>query len=103
MPGVVQNFTTSHGNVSEIREYAYGAGAPAGLVRKTTRRYLHEDYPAYTPYNIVDRVLDEKVLDANSVQKARTYYEYDLTALTAARAASRCKLLAELSISRRLK
>jgi RHS repeat-associated protein len=76
----VVQFTTSRGNVSEIREFGY-TGA---LVRRTTRTYLHNSNTTYTNYNIVNKVLAETLYDAGASQKARTEYEYDSTALTSA-------------------
>ncbi|MFN8007240.1 MAG: RHS repeat-associated core domain-containing protein [Terriglobia bacterium] len=71
-------FSTSRGNVSEIWEYDYGGG----LVRKTTKSYLHNANAGYLPYNIVNKVINETIYDAGGAQIAKTDYEYDSTALT---------------------
>jgi RHS repeat-associated protein len=83
------NFTTSRGNVTQVREYDYGAvpgtygsGTPGPLVRKTTNTYLHDSNANYVTYNIVNRVLNSTIYDGAGAQKAQTQYEYDSTAIT---------------------
>jgi RHS repeat-associated protein len=73
-------FPGSHGNVTGIREYGWGQGAPGPLLRQTIRRYLHDqnsNYFAYAPAipavhgrairNIVNRVVDEAVYDGSAL------------------------------------
>ena len=77
--------TESRGNVTAIREYAWGMGAPGPLVRQTIRTYLADDNPHYfqdvttiaggifsptytfQSRNIVNRVSSETVYDGSSV------------------------------------
>src|SRR5262249_52458822 len=54
---------------------------PGDLVRRTTRTFLHEVDTNYLAYNIVNKVLNETVLDAANAEKAKTKYEYDTTSL----------------------
>jgi RHS repeat-associated protein len=89
-------FTTSRGNVTETREYDYGAvpttygsGTPGALLRRTDKTYQHNANVNYKTYNIVDRVLQSTIYDstANTCQGvaqpcAQTQYEYDTTTLT---------------------
>src|SRR6267154_348455 len=82
--GAPSTFTTSRGNVTEMREYAYAVGAPGPLVRRTTKAYLHDSNPGYLAYNIVDKVIQENVYDstANTCQGlsqpcVQAVYEYD--------------------------
>jgi RHS repeat-associated protein len=85
-----ENFTTTRGNIAQIREYdwgpvpsSYGAGVPGSLLRRVKRTYLHNDVPAYLSYNIVDKVSSETICDGVSAcagtgdQAAQTKYEYD--------------------------
>jgi len=62
---------TTHGNVSEQREFDYGLV----LVRKTKYFYLTTN--PYDSRHIFDRVTRVEVYDAASVLKAKTEYEYD--------------------------
>ena len=89
-----QPYTTTRGNVTEIREYDWGQGQPGPLVRKTDKTYLHNDPTVganYLSRNIVDKVLSSTVCDGSASlcdgsggvnQKARTVYEYDSTTIT---------------------
>jgi RHS repeat-associated protein len=74
-------YTTSRGNVTEIREYDWGQGAPGALVRKTDKTYLHNSNSTYLTYNIVNKVLQDTIYDGSGNQKAQTQYEHDSTAL----------------------
>jgi RHS repeat-associated protein len=84
----VVTFTTSRGNVAEIREYdygtvpgTYGQGTPGAILRRTDKTYLHNSNSNYLTYNIVNKVLQNTVFDGGGTQKAQTQYEYDTTAL----------------------
>jgi RHS repeat-associated protein len=85
----VVTFTTSRGNVTETREYDYGAtpgtygsGVPGALLRRADKTYLHNSNTNYVTYNIVDKVLQNTIFDGAGNQKAQTQYEYDTTALS---------------------
>ncbi len=77
---VVVNYTTSRGNVSEKREYGYGAGVSGGLLRRSSRTFLHNVTTAYKTYGIVNRIASEIVYDGAGAKKAETQFEYDATA-----------------------
>jgi RHS repeat-associated protein len=64
-------------NPIEKREYAYGAGAPVTLLRRTTYTYLHTRNQPYLDRNIVHRVLTTTVYDGSNHQAAKTVNEYD--------------------------
>ncbi len=84
-PAPVQTYTTSRGNVTEIREYDYGtpgSGAPGPLLRRTDNAYLHNSNGNYLTYNIVNKVLSQTVYDGLGNQVAQKQYEYDTTSLT---------------------
>jgi RHS repeat-associated protein len=80
---------TSRGNVTGIREYDWGQGAPGSLLRRTKKTYLHDPNanPStaanYVAVNIVDKVLTETICNGtvacagNGDQAAQTQYEYD--------------------------
>ena len=70
-------FSTSRGNVTAIREYHYGAGAPGALARQTILSYLHNSNSAYLPYNIVNKVVTRTISDGAGAQQAQTRFEYD--------------------------
>jgi RHS repeat-associated protein len=77
-------FTTSRGNVSEVREYdwgavpsSYGSGTPGPLLRRIDKTYLHNSNSNYLSYNIVDKVLQDTTYDGSGNQVAQTQYEYD--------------------------
>lgn len=72
---------STNGNVSEVREYDYGTGAPGSLVRRRTKSYWHVGRTAYQQANIVSKVSAEAVWDSAGVKKAETFYEYDNTPL----------------------
>src|SRR4029077_13531993 len=59
-------YTTSRGNVTQIREYDWGQGVPGGLIRRTDKTYLHNSNSAYLTYNIVNRVLQDTIYDVAS-------------------------------------
>jgi RHS repeat-associated protein len=77
---------TSYGNVSEIREYDYGSGAPGSLTRKTTMTY--ETGSNYTSRHILGLPLTTIVYNGAGTAKSRTVYAYDQSALTTATGAS---------------
>jgi RHS repeat-associated protein len=64
-------------NPIEKREYAYGAGAPGALIRRTDYTYLHTGNQNYLSRNIVRQVATTTVYDGNSIQVAQTVNEYD--------------------------
>lgn len=70
-------YTTSRGNVTEIREYDWGQGAHGALIRRIDKTYLHNSNSTYLTYNIVGQVLQNTIWDASSHQVAQTQYEYD--------------------------
>jgi YD repeat-containing protein len=83
-----QQYSTSRGNVTEIREYDWGA--PGSMIRRTKRTYLHDPiynpsgYVNYLSRNIVDKVLSEMVCtgtasctQSSGDQASLTQYEYD--------------------------
>ena len=81
---VSKQYTTSRGNVTEIREYDWGVVGHGPLIRRTDKTYLHNSNSAYLTYNIVNKVLQTTVYDstANTCQGvgqpcAKTQYEYD--------------------------
>jgi RHS repeat-associated protein len=83
----LSQYTTSRGNVTEIREYDWGQGGHGGLIRRTDKTYLHNSNSTYLTYNIVDKVLQETVFDnatnpgtCQNMAKpcAQTQYEYDV-------------------------
>jgi hypothetical protein len=74
---VAKTYTTSRGNVTEIREYDWGQGAPGPLIRKTDNVYGLNSNSNYLSPNIVNKVTQQTVYDASSNQKAQTQYEYD--------------------------
>jgi YD repeat-containing protein len=74
---VASPFTTTRGNVLEIREYDWGSGAPGPLIRRTDKTYLHDSNSNYLGSNIVDKVLQETTYDGAGNQVAQTQYEYD--------------------------
>jgi len=81
-PAPVQTYTTSRGNVTQIREYDYGSpgsGAPGPLLRRTDNAYLHNSNGNYLTYNIVNKVLSQTVYDGVGNQVAQRQYEYDGT------------------------
>src|SRR5262249_61414503 len=72
-----KTYTTSRGNVTEIREYDWGQGAPGPLIRRTDKTYLHNANSNYLTLNIVDKVLQETIYDGSSNQVGQTQYEFD--------------------------
>jgi RHS repeat-associated protein len=75
--------SATRGNVIEMREYDWGAGAPGPLLRRTKNAYLHDSNSNYLTYNIVNKVLTQTVCNGtvtcagNGDQAAQTQYEYD--------------------------
>src|SRR6266446_2242736 len=70
-------FTNTRLNVTERREFAYGAGAPGSLARRTDNTYLHTNNTTYQNLNILDRVASTIVYDGASNIAAQTQFEYD--------------------------
>jgi RHS repeat-associated protein len=68
-----------YGNLLALREYAWGTGAPGGLVRNTTFTYLSGS--AYTARNILNRVTQKLIKDGSGTIKYRQDTSYDATAL----------------------
>src|SRR2546425_11465316 len=72
------NIYNSYGLPTKVDEYAYGSGAPGGLVRKTVIAY------ASLGNNIVDRPSSITVYKSDGVTvAAQTTLGYDQTAVTA--------------------
>ena len=78
------NYTTSRGNVTEIRQYGWGSGSPGALIRRIDKTYLHNSNSNYLTYNIVNKVLQDTTYDSTantcnglSQPCAQTQYEYD--------------------------
>lgn len=65
-------------NPTEVREYAYGSGAPGALVRRTDYTYLHNVNPTYAALNIVDRPASVIIYDGFGNVASQTTYEYDV-------------------------
>jgi RHS repeat-associated protein len=85
---IAKQYTTSRGNVTEIREYDWGSGAHGALIRRTDKTYLHSpgnpNYLTYLALNIVNKVVQSTVYDSmsttcqgNGQPCAQTQYEYD--------------------------
>jgi YD repeat-containing protein len=77
---VSYNYTTSRGDVTEIREYDWGNGAPGPLLRRTDKTYLHISGPnasAYASANIVDKVISSVVRDGAGNVVAQAQYGFD--------------------------
>jgi len=70
-------FTVTRLNPIEKREYAYGAGAPGALLRRTDYAYLHANNQNYLSRNIVRQVATTTVYAGNNNQVAQTVNEYD--------------------------
>ena len=79
--GPATTFTTSRGNILEIREYDWGQGAPGALLRRTDFTYAHDQNSALLAANIVDKVARQTIYDAAGNKVAETLYEYDSTPL----------------------
>jgi hypothetical protein len=80
----IGGFTTSRGNITEIREFdwgsvpsSYGSGTPGPLLRRIDKTYLHNSNLNYLTYNIVNKVLQDTTYDGSGNQVAQTQYEYD--------------------------
>src|SRR5262249_39691679 len=70
--------TDSNGNVTAVREYAAGSGAPGALYRTTTTTYLSDSN--YTSRNILNRPVLTKVWDGAAttgtlLSTTTTYYD----------------------------
>jgi len=73
------------GNVSALREYDWGTGAPGSLLRQTLTSYLHTDTTvnpnanrtAYLARNIADRPTAIIIKDGSGTIVAQTKYFYD--------------------------
>jgi len=65
----------SNGNLTALREYDWGTGAPGSPIRNTTLTYLSTS--AYTTRNILNRVTQQIVKDGTGAIKSRTDIAYD--------------------------
>jgi RHS repeat-associated protein len=74
---VAVTYTTSRGNVTEIRDYDWGSGAPGPLIRKTDNVYGKNTDPNYLSRNIVDKITQQTIYDGSGSQIAQTQYEVD--------------------------
>jgi len=71
-------------NVTEKREFGYGAGAPASLVRTVQNGYLHLSNSTYRSLNILNRATSNKVYAGSSqtgTLVAHTLNTYDGVAI----------------------
>jgi len=68
----------THGLVTEVDEYAYGAGSPGSLLRKTLTTYN-----TTLTNNILDKPSEIKIEDGSSAVMADTTYSYDGSSATA--------------------
>ena len=75
---ILNGITATRLNPTEIREYAYGNGAPGPLLRRTDYTYLHNANPTYATLNIVDRPASIIVYDGSGNVVCQTTYEYDV-------------------------
>jgi RHS repeat-associated protein len=74
---VAKTYTTSRGNVTEIREYDWGVGAPGALLRRTSNVYGLNSNSNYLSRNIIDKITQQTIYDGTGAQVAQTQYEYD--------------------------
>ncbi len=79
-----QTYTTSRGNVTEIREWDWmtAGGTWPNPIRHTDKTYLHNANSAYFNANIVNKVLSDTVYNSAGAQTAQTQFEYDSTPIT---------------------
>ncbi|MGH7554516.1 MAG: hypothetical protein ACREMQ_16040 [Longimicrobiales bacterium] len=78
----VENTFDLFGNITEVREYDWGSGAPGtSVIRKTTTSYLSTS--AYTQRNILNRPTQVKLMDGTGVVLQQTDILYDETTPTA--------------------
>jgi RHS repeat-associated protein len=64
------------------REYAFGNGAPGGLVRTTSNNYLHLTNSTYLTLNIANKPTSTIIYEADGVTvHGKTLYSYDSTTL----------------------
>jgi RHS repeat-associated protein len=64
---VSQTVSATRGNVTGIREYDWGNGAPGPLLRQTLKTYLYNQNSGYVTANVVDRVASDSVYDGSQV------------------------------------
>ena len=74
---VAKTYTTSRGNVTEIREYDWGSGAPGALIRRTDNVYGNNTNSNYLSRNIVNKITQQTIYDGSGNQIAQAQYEYD--------------------------
>jgi RHS repeat-associated protein len=74
---VAKSYTTSRGNVTEIREYDWAQGAPGPLIRRTDNVYALNSSSNYLSRNIVDKITQQTVYNTSGTQSAQTQFEYD--------------------------
>lgn len=70
----------SDGNILTRKEYAFGSGAPGGLLRTTTTSYLSSN-SNYVPYNLTSLPTGVTVTDGGGTQRSNTNLAYDENAL----------------------
>jgi RHS repeat-associated protein len=70
-------YTTSRGNVTEIREYDFGSGTSGPLLRRTDNTYGLNSNSNYLARNIVNKVTQQTTYDGSANQVAQTQYEFD--------------------------
>jgi YD repeat-containing protein len=64
---VTRTGNATRGNVTGIREYDWGAGAPGALLRQTLKTYAYSQNAGYVGTNVVDRVASDSVYDGSQV------------------------------------
>jgi RHS repeat-associated protein len=67
----------TYGNVTALREYDYGNGAPGALLRQTTTAYKYQSSSAYQTNNLVTLPATVTVKDGSGNQNAQTTFGYD--------------------------
>jgi YD repeat-containing protein len=74
---VAKTYTTSRGNVTEIREYDWAPGSPGPLIRRTDNVYGLNSSSNYLSRNIVNKITQQTVYNTSGTQSAQTQFEYD--------------------------
>ncbi|MHB8652644.1 MAG: RHS repeat protein [Terriglobia bacterium] len=70
-------YAGTYADVTALREYDYGSGAPGPLLRQTFTNYMALVNSSYQTYNLIDLPYTVVVADGNGTTKAYTYYSYD--------------------------
>jgi RHS repeat-associated protein len=72
---------STFGNVTALREYDYGSGAPGAILRQTLTTYQYQISSPYKTNNLVRLPATITVEDGSGNQKAQTKYGYDASSL----------------------